>query len=153
MKKKSPQVVRLEALFKGEMNPRWRRDQAYFSPSLAGRRTCALSPAATQFLIDNIKGRNSKQPSFILIEPEGDIRHGGIQLFQDWFMAVKIALDEGVYIYNVRTKKCSRPVWAEGTEERTFENMIFEPVRLVPDQKTYDEKLPKVTSRLFAIGE
>lgn len=153
MKKKSPLAQRLELLFKDEPNPRWKRDKTYFTPSLGGRRTCQLSANATQFLIDRICGRNSKSPTFILIEPEGDIRLGGVQVFEDWVMAVKIALDEGVYIYNARTKKCSRPVWAVVLEERDFMNMTFEPVRLIADKKTYAEKLPKVTSRLFALED
>jgi hypothetical protein len=143
-------MLRLTALFKDEVNPRWKKDREYFLPSLAGRRVCRLSADATQFLIDNLVGRNSKSPTFILIEPEGDVRMGGVQIFEDWFLAVKVALDEGVYIYNARTKKTSRPVWAAELDERTFQNMTFEPVRLVADEKTYNEKLPKVTTRLFA---
>lgn len=154
MKKKlSPLAVKLGALFRDELNPRWKRDRNYFTPSLGGRRTCQLSASATQFLIDRICGRNSKSPTFILIEPEGDVRIGGVQVFEDWFMTVKIALDEGVYIYNARTKKCSRPIWAVELDERDFMNMTFEPVRLIADKKTYDEKLPKVTSRLFALED
>lgn len=152
MAKKTDNVKRLEALFRDEPNPRWKRDMEYFQPSLGGRRTCRLSAEATQFLIDRICGRNSKTATFILIEPEGDVRLGGIQVFEDWPMAVKIALDEGVYIYNARNKKCSRPVWTTA-EERTFSNMTFEPVKLIADEKTYNEKLPKVNSRLFALED
>ncbi len=151
MSKKAPQgAVTLEALFRNDKDPRWKKDRKYFTPALAGRPLCQLSAKATQFLIDNICGRNSKTPTFILIEPEGDIRIEGMKILSDWLVAIKIALDEGVYIYNARTKKCCRPVWAAEIDDRNFNNMTFEPVRLVADKKTYDEKLPKVTSRLFA---
>lgn len=153
MKKKSPLMAKLELLFRNEPNPRWKKDREYFTPSPAGRRICTLSGGATQVLIDHLCGRNSKSPTFILIEPEGDIRIGGMQVFNDWTIAIKIALDEGVYIYNARTKKCCRPIWAVELDERNFMNMTFEPVRLVADKKTYDEKLPRVNSRLFALED
>jgi hypothetical protein len=149
--KKSHTVLRLEALFKNDPNPRWRNDHdhEYFRPSSAGRRTCQLSAVATAFLIENLCGRNAKTATFILIEPEGDIRLWGHAIMQDWAQAIKCALDEGSYIYNARTKRCSRPVWSPTVEERKFSNMTFESVRLLADAKTYNEKLPKVNSRLF----
>lgn len=150
VKAKTPLVVRLEALYRDEPNPRWRRDLNYFKPSASGRRTCQLSDKATQFLIDRLCGRNSKSPTFILIEPEGDVRLGGMQVFEDWPLTVKVALDEGAYIYNARTKKCCRPIWTPNDEGRTLANLSFETVRLVPDKRVYDTQLPKVTSRLFA---
>jgi hypothetical protein len=150
--KKSNAVKRLEALFKDERNPRWKMDLSYFQPVSAGRCVCHLSPVATKFLIDNLCGRHSKNPAFILIEPEGDVRLGGIQVFEDWLLAVKVALDEGVYIYNARSKRCCRPVWSVvDIEDRSFVNMTYEAVRLIPDQDTYDKELPTVRTRLFAL--
>lgn len=150
--KKSAAVLRLESLFRGEPNPRWKRDLGYFKPSPAGRRVCQLSPLATSFLIQNLCGRNSKGAAFILIEPEGDVRLGGVQLFEDWLLAVKVALDEGVYIYNARSKKCSRPVWlVPDLEDRRFTNMTYEVVRLLPDRGTYNDELPRINTRLFSV--
>jgi len=151
MAKRTTFGERLATLYRSEPNPRWQRDEGYFRPSPGGRRTCRLSPDATRFLIDNLTGRNSKDPTFIIIEPEGDIRVAGMQVFSDWVMAIKVALDEGAYVYNARNKKCCRPVWGEGVEERTLSNLTFEPVKLVADQKVYDAELPKVNTRLFAL--
>lgn len=124
-----------------------------FRPSPSGRLTCTLSADATAFLIDNICGRNSKVPAFIMIEPEGDIRLHGVKVYNEFVLAVKQALDHGLYVYNARTKKCFRPIWSQEPAERTLKNLTYEPVRLVPDQKVYDERLPKTTSRLFALEE
>jgi hypothetical protein len=142
---------KLEALFEGEVRPRWKHDEEYFSPSPAGRRTCKLSAATTEFLIKNLRGRNSKKAAYVLIEPEGDARLGGMQVLVNWTLALKVALDEGVYIYNARSKKCCRPIWNHPLDERTLRNMTFEPVRLIADRKTYDDKIPKVNTRLFDI--
>lgn len=146
-------MARLESFYRNEPRPRWKRDLEYFKPSTAGRRTCRLSPTATEFLITNLRGRNSREPAFILIEPEGDVRLAGVQIFSEWAQAVRLALDDGLYVYNARTKRCSRPVWSPAIEERTIANMTFEAVKLLPDQRVYDEKLPRVTSRLFAQEE
>lgn len=152
-KKKNPRVTHLEALYKNEPGVRrWEEDgePSYYERSLAGRRVCRLSAEATAFILQNHVGRNHKSGTLILIEPEGDIRLGGMQVFEDWYLALKVCLDEGTYMYNARTKRCSRPVWVADPEDRTFANMTFETVRLIPDQKTYDDKLPRVNAVIFA---
>lgn len=124
-----------------------------FEPSPAGRRACRLSPEATQFLIDRLQGRNSKEAALILIEPDGDVRRGEAKVFDDWLTALKLSLDEGLYIYNTRTKRSSRAIWYAEPGDRTLANMSFEIVKLVPDKKTYDARIPRITTRLFALEE
>lgn len=156
-REKRTAVLKLESLYRHHMGQlRWGPASSHaddYYPSVAGRRVCTLSPAATEFIIQWHRGRNHKKATLILVEPEGDIRRGQIQVFEDWVFSVKIALDEGNYIYNARTKKCSRPVWSALAADRTLSNMAFEPVRLVPDQQVYDEKLPSARARLFALEE
>lgn len=153
--KKHELIRRLEALYKNEPTPRWLMEpwEDDYLPCAAGRRVVLVSPEATAYLLQNICGKHSKSATFIHVEPEGDIRRGPIKKFEDWALAVKISLDEGNYIYNARTKKCSRPTWHPKTEKRTFENMMFEAVRLVADPKAYDANVKRVNTRLFVIGD
>lgn len=149
--------VRLKRLFKDTPNPRFRDpefEEDYY-PCLKGRRVVNVGHEATKFLLENISGRHNKTATFILIEPEGDVRRGEIKMFEDWALVVRIALDEGNYIYNARSKKSCRPVWTRSValKDRTFDNMLFEQVRLVADPKAYDLYVPRASTRLFAIGD
>lgn len=153
--KKTELVRRLGALYKDMPTPRWLQPEWAddFLPCPAGRRVVQVSPEATLFLLKNICGRNSKSGTFIMIEPEGDIRRSQAQVFEDWAQVVRIALDEGSYIYNARSKKCCRPIWHPQSEKRGFESMTFEPVRLIAHEATYNANVPRINTKLFEIGD
>lgn len=143
----------LKELYKDRSKGPWNsgRTAQNYSPSPGGRAVVRLSVPATKVIIEHYRGKDSKDSAYLLINPEGMVRQKAKKTFTSWPLAVKVALDEGLYIYNARTKKTSRPVWQlEDAGERTFDNMLFESVHCVPHQKTYDKMLPRKTSRVFA---
>lgn len=130
-----------------------------FSPAPGGRVVVKLDAQATQVIVDQFRGAH-RHPMFVLLNHEGDLRqkkwrtvNRGVSLADSWPEAMKRARDEGLVIYNARSKKAMRPVWYQVPEARTETNMQLEPVRLIPHSATLDQnadKLP-VTARLFHI--
>ena len=110
-----------------------------------------LDHEATQLLIEAHRGRNSQDPLYVLIHREGNLR-GPVQkvgehqdgeteyLTKRWDWAVSYALDEGLVIYNARSKKCSRPVWRDTllAFERKLDALQLEPVKLVLQPRLVD---------------
>lgn len=123
----------------------------FFSPAAGGRMVANMDGHSTALLAAMHRGKNNPNKAYVLITPEGTLRQTGDKTVKTWEEAVKIALEEGIFIYNVRSKKCSRPVWICKPEDRTPMNMTFEEVKLIPDEKTYFDTLPLARAKIFHI--
>lgn len=124
-----------------------------YLPEPAGRRVVKLDEKATLEIIRVHRGRDCGDPCYILLNFEGDLRrHNRYQLY-NWESAVVTAAEYHLCIYNARSKKCSRPVWRIPPADRKIVNALFEPVRLVPHQKTLDANHPQSNARLFDIQD
>ena len=135
----------------------------FFQPSPAGRTVVQLSPIATLGIMTHHLPMNSKKGHFLLLKPEGDLRGYPQEeheltgepsfLVHTLARAAIVALDEQCLIYNARSKKSFRPVWGVEPQLRTPQNMVFEPVRLIPHMPTIDRNMKNFAPnvRFFAI--
>ena len=123
----------------------------------------ALDRIATEEIARRHRGRQAPA-LFILITLEGELRKCKDPLPRDfeesphytrsWDTAHRMTLQEALAVYNTRSKKTSRPVWAPSIsfEDRRASGHSWEPVRLIAHQPTLDRFYPNLrTARLFHI--
>lgn len=78
-----------------------------------------LSAATTQAILDNLGARNAEWAScFLLFGVDGQLRKTGNFKFLAWPVAVMVALEENLMVYNTRSHKVLSVV--RGTNEHTL---------------------------------
>lgn len=124
-----------------------------YAASLAGRLVVQLNEEATAAVMSVYRGKYAA-PCYLLLNFDGMPRLLKGATVSTWNEAVRASLHEWLFVYNARSKKSCRPCWGRDLSpaERTFDNLIFEPVRVVPHQKTYDEHLKMKNSKVFHIN-
>lgn len=128
----------------------WQMPVGVYGPAAGGRLVVQLEGLTTAIIASVHRGKHSKLKTYILLTFEGSprpVQH----LFDDWNEALQTAREENLVIYNARTKKAFRCIWLVEPEKRTLNNMTFEEVALVPEEKSYFDTLPAVNARLYNI--